>query len=260
MFHRYYFVGTSLPPLQIGTAPDIRFEEFDRLLKNNLSKEDYRQSLIYRHYHDVLNIRALLKGEDLDIYGTLDPIELEEAVTDKDYLPSYVIQFLSAYPSKEERLKHFSELISEYFRQAVEKAEGFLKKYLTFERELRIVLAGYRAKQLGRDVALELQFENPDEELPAQILAQKDTKAFVAPPSFEDMQAIFEQNYHNPMALYQSIAEYKFNKIDEMIGLDTFSIDSILGYMIQLILVEHWMKLDKNKGLKIVDNIVKESS
>lgn len=260
MLHHYYFVGTSLPSLQFGIVPDIDFEEFDRLLKENLTKDDYEQSLIYRHYHDILNIRAFLKGEELDPYGTLDFNTLEEAITERDGLPSYILHYLNTYESKEDRLHHFPELIAEYYRRAIDEAKGFLKNYLIFERELRFVMVGFRAKQMGRDVALELQYEDPEDEVPAQILAQKDTKTYVPPPKYEDMREIFEQNYHSPMSLYQAITEYKFNKIDEMIGLDVFSLDKIIGYMIQLILVESALKLDKKKGLEIVDKIVKESS
>jgi hypothetical protein len=38
-----------------------------------------------------------------------------------------------------------------------------------------------------------------------------------------------------------------------MIGNQVFTIDRILGYMVQLILVERWENLDQEKGNQLVD-------
>ncbi len=37
--------------------------------------------------------------------------------------------------------------------------------------------------------------------------------------------------------------EYKFNKIEEILGYDKFSFDRILGYMVQLIMAEKWFRI-----------------
>lgn len=39
-----------------------------------------------------------------------------------------------------------------------------------------------------------------------------------------------------------------------------FSIDRILGYMVQLILVERWENLDQEKGNQLVDLYIKENA
>ena len=39
---------------------------------------------------------------------------------------------------------------------------------------------------------------------------------------------------------------------------DTFSVERLLAYLMQLILVEKWFELDIDKGKEIVDIIVKE--
>lgn len=255
----YFFVAASLPTLYLGNAPEMRFSECEILLKDNLLSKDYKQVEILRRYYDLLNIRALLKDEEFDPHGNLNETELEVRVIDQESLPPYVLEFLKKYSSKEERLKHFPLLLADFFKKEVSGADPFVWDYLDFERKLRLVMVGLRAKQLGRSLTTELQYENPEEELIAQILAQKDAPAFEPPENFKDLKALFEQYSQSPLRLYQALAEYRFKKIGEMVGVDVFAFRYILGYLARLIIVEKWVELDKNKGLEIVDNIIKGS-
>ncbi|MFQ5728988.1 MAG: DUF2764 family protein, partial [Waddliaceae bacterium] len=142
----------------------------------------------------------------------------------------------------------------------IQLAEDFVQEYLAFEREWRLVLTGFRAKKLGRDVTAELQFEDPYDEVVAQILAQKDAKTYEPPIRYSDLKTLFEEHYGAPMDLYQALCEYRFRKIEAMYGIDVFSIGRILAYLAQLIIVEKWLDLDKKQGLQVVDAIVKEAS
>lgn len=261
MNNQYYFVGTSLPPLKIGEQPDISWENLQRLLKDNLSTHDYQQTQVLRRYFDLLNMRAFLKNEPLDPFGNLDRNSIEEALLGElSLFPHYVMDFLDKYETKENRLYHFPELISAFFREEVDKNQGFLKKYLTFERNLRLILTAYRAKQLDRDVMKELQFENIDEDIIVQLLSQKDSKNFDPPAEYQDLKTLLDENYSSPLALQKALDVYRFNKLDEMSGLNVFSFDRILAYLASFFLAEKWMALDKEKGLQIVDNIIKGKS
>lgn len=122
------------------------------------------------------------------------------------------------------------------------------------------MLMAFRAKKLGRDVAYELQFEDPYNDFVAQILAQKDSKAYEPPEKYSDLKALFEEHYDAPLQLHQALFEYQFQLLDNWVGFDQFSIDRILAYTVQLILVEKWLELDKKKGMEIVENFMKESS
>lgn len=261
MSHQYYFVGTSLPPLRIGEEPEISWERLQRLLKDNLTHKDYAQTQVLRRYFDILNIRAFLKNEPLDPFGNLDRNDLEEALLGQlGLFPSYVMKYLEKYESKEDRIYHFPELIASFFRKEVEGNSGFLKNYLEFERDLRLVLTAYRAKELGRDIAKELQFEDPDEDIIVQLLSQKDSKTFEPPEEFLDLKPILDENYATPLALHKALNEYRFKKLDDMGGLDVFSLDRILAYLASFFIVEKWMALDREQGLQIVENIVKRKN
>lgn len=257
MKKNYYFVATALMPLQFGMPPEMNFDEFINLLKINLSPEDYAKAEVIRRYFDIENIRAFWKGEGLDPNGNFDELELEEALLSGDGFPEYVYDFIATYDSKEQRLNHFSSLLVSFFNNEIKQAEGLLRDFLEFERAYRLILIGFRAKKLGKDLATELQFENPEDDLVAQILAQKDAKSFVAPDGFQDLQVIFEVNQNDPMNLHLALSEYRYKKYEEMAGVELFTIDRILGYMARLIIAEKLKELDKNKGLEIAEKALK---
>lgn len=257
---KYYFTTSMLPPISIGEKPEMNFEELEELLQENLLPKDYEQTKILKRFYDILNIRAFWKNDELDPHGNFNVNELEEAVLDHIGLPGYVNDFLDTYKSKEERLKHFPLLISKYFRDEVKNGNKFVKEYLEFERKLQLVLVGFRAKKLGRSLEKELQFENPNDDIIAQILAQKDAEDFEPPEAFHDLKQIFKDYQDHPIKLYQSLFEYRFHKIEEMMGNDPFSFSKILGYLLELMMAEKWMELDEKKGLEMIDHILEKST
>lgn len=125
----YYYVGTLLPDLRIGSRPEITFHDFKTLLKDNLSQSDYDLTRTVRAFYDIENVRALWKGEDLDFRGNYDEVELEEMLLTSVGLPRYVKDFMEKYETKDLRLRYFPAIISEYFNVESKKAKGFFEKF-----------------------------------------------------------------------------------------------------------------------------------
>lgn len=258
----YYFLGSILPTLSFDTPPEITITDFENLLKDNLTPRDLERTRIARQIYDVFNLRSLWLGESIDHWGNLDENELDEALLTQEGLPGYVYDFLNRYEKKDERLRYFPLLIIDYFQRAAkELPAGFLRDYLIFEREWRLVFLGFRAKKLGRDLSLELQFENPEEELISQLLALKDAKTFEPPEKYQELKLIFERDGDHPTRLRKALDQYRFNMIDKMVPIDDlFSVNRILAYMMQLIILEKWFEQDTKKGIEIVDKIIKVKS
>jgi Protein of unknown function (DUF2764) len=253
-----YFLGALLPELSIGEVPEIGFDELDQLFKDNLSEKNYAKVRAVRSLFDIFNLRAYWQGEPLDRYGNLSYADLEESLAAGSMLPEYVFTYLDKYGSNEERLAHYPELLICFYRHAMAEATHFFRYYLSLERELRLVLAAFRAKSLGRDIYKELQYEDPEEELIAQILAQKDAPIYVPPEKYEEIGTLFKKFGDQPIELQKALLEYRFNQIKEKLGMQPFSIDRVLAYMIELIMVERWQRMDKQKGLKMVESLLKE--
>lgn len=256
----YYYIGTSLPDLVVGMQPGLSFNELKDLLRDNLSEKDYDLTRVIRFLYDILNIRALWLGEPLDLHANYSENELEESLISQVGLPDYVYEFLENHESLEDRLRHFPGLIAKFFKVASLTSTGFLSEYLAFERNWRLVFTALRAKALGRDLLVELQYEDSEDELVAQMISQKDAKNYEPPEDFLELKKLFEEHYRNPLSLEKALCEYRFNTIDRLIGMDVFTLRRILAFVAQDIIVEKWFELDKKKGTEIIDNIVKEIS
>ena len=256
----YYFLASLLPPLEIGAKPELPFRVFGKLLKVNLTPADLKQVQTVRRYYDIRNVRSWWLEEELSPYGNLKRPDLEEAHLTGEGLPDYVNDFLDRFERTEDRLHHFPSLVATYFNEEIKEAKGYLLRYLTFDREWRLVAAAFRCKVQGRSLAEELQYEDPYDDLVAQLLAQKDAKSWQLPDRFSPLLELLEENQANPMQLHRALCEYRFEKLISMTEGDFFSIDRLLGYMNRLIIVEKWLGLDQETGLATLDNIVKEAS
>jgi hypothetical protein len=249
----YFFVVPSLPPLSLRERPELSFEDLMVRLSMNLSKSDLEKIKVLRRYVDIYNIRALLMEEPIDPRGNLNEKELDEALLVQAGLPDYVFEFLGQFEKVSDKIKNFSGLLTRYFNEEIPKQKGFLRKYLVFERECRLVLLALRAKQLGRDVVKELQFEDPTDPLVAHILAQKDSDRYDPPAEFQDLKELIASCYPDPWAENKAFAEYRFKKIDEIAEGKLFSIDAILCYTAQLMILESIIELDAERGKMILD-------
>ena len=256
----HYFLNASLPPIRIGEPVELSHNDFSLLLEVNLNSADLSLVGVIRRFYDIQNSRYLWMGQPLDPYGSLNQDELEDSLVTGIGIPDYLYEFVEKYDEKEERLHHFPLVISQYFATETPHARGFLREYLEFERALRLVFTALRAKRLNRDIMNELQYEDPNDDLVAQIIAQKDSKTYEPPARYEKVKGLFENYAENPTELYLALAEFRFTEVEELLGVDIFSIERTLGYLVQLIIAEKWLSLDKQKGKEILESIVREKS
>ncbi len=257
----YYFLAPSLPDLHFGEKPEVSFEEVKGRLEINLDKEDAAKAQVFGRFIDIQNIRSLFAEQPLDPRGTLSEKELDEALLIHNVLPEYVFDFLDQYDSTAEKIRNFSGLISRFFSEEIQKwakCEGFLPRYLVFERDWRLVLTAIRAKALKRDLLKELQFEDFSSPLVMQILAQKDADHYDPPEEFADLKEIFVACGEDPWEQYRTFARWRLARIEEMVAKPLFSIDWILSYVARLLIVEDAHELDQGKGKTIVHTLTQE--
>lgn len=258
--HQYFFAATALPPLQLAMTPETSFLELMEFLKTNLHKSDFEQVQALRRYYDVENVRALLLGKPLDERGSFSAFELEEVLHGVDGAPPYFEEFYSSYESDESRLRHFAHLIALYFAWEIDHSSGFLRRYLQFERSWRLVATAIRAKLTHRPLLVELQFEEPSDPLVAFLIAQKEGSQIEPPAGLEPLKHLFHEHSDDPLALERALCAWRFEKIEELLGVELFSIGRILGYVAQLITVEKWLSFDKKEGLHRIHTTLKEAS
>ncbi len=260
MKSKYYYLAASLPLIELGSPLPFHFKMLRHFLRENLKLADMEKVGTIRRYYDLKNMRALWTNGILLPYGNLNASELEEAVTSKSLLPEYVTDFLMRYPETSERIEAFPVLIKEYYEKESELSAGFVKEYLLFERGWRLTLAAFRARSQGRDLLKEFQYENTQDPLVMQLLLFKESKSFEPPTEFAGLKPLYEMHGNSPLELHQALCEFRFRTIEDLVELDTFSIDRICAFLVQFIIAERYLDLDRHKGIKFIDSFTKEAS
>jgi hypothetical protein len=255
----YYFLTSLLPELAIGHVPALGFEELKNLLMVNLKKEDWKKVEIFLRLIDVENMRKVWTNQAIDPRGNLNRPDLEKAIhefmwSEDEEFEDYIIDFLEKYRTPEERAAAFSFLLGTFLTDK-SQLPGFLGAFYDFERKMRIVMLGLRAKKMGKKLESELQYEDSNDPIVAQVLAQRDAKSYEPPFEFKELKPIFENFGSSPTELNKELTEYRFHELQEMAAGEMFTLDRILGYMARLLLVEKWLELDVNEGIKVIDKI-----
>jgi transposase len=254
----YYYLASSLPLLEFPVLPeDISSASIRESLEMNLSKEDWKRVQSLYVFVDLSNIKPLFGEEEIDHRGNLDEKALEDALLHQTFFPIYVFDFLQKYETREERLKNFPAILSQFFREETEKEKGFLQKYFSFERELRLVLLAIRAKKLNRDLLKELQFEDVTDSFVLHILSQKDADQYDPPMEYKEVKELLDLHGSDPLEQNKAIAGYRFRKINEMEEDKPFSIDFLLAYLAQLMILEYWSGLSEDQGKVILSTFKK---
>lgn len=241
----HFFLSSFLPPLDLKVKVDLSFEELMTILRENLSLSELEEVKELRTYIDLLNLERLYLHEAIDPFGNLT----EEELRQEEKLPLYVQDILAACDTEEQKLKLCPQVMIRFYE---ESHPGFLKIFLEFERNFRLALLAFRCKRLGIDPVIELKEEDPKDFMVAEILASKDHPAYEMPFEFEDFGPIPD----HPMQQYLKIAEYRFQKVEDLLQGDLCSMDAILGYLVQFMIVKNYHALNDQRGSQLLyDNI-----
>ncbi|CAM0117382.1 DUF2764 family protein [Rhabdochlamydiaceae symbiont of Dictyostelium giganteum] len=252
----YYFLTLSLPPLRLGEKAPLSFSDLMSRIELNVTASDFQKLAVLRRWIDLKNIRPLYLGETIDPRGNLNEKELEEALLIKEFLPAYVFDFLEKFESREDKLRFLPHLLARYLQEEERCCKGFLQSYFSFERSWRCILLAIKAKELGKDVEKELQFEDLKDPLIIDILAQKEAPIYEPPLEFMSLKEKYLGCGLDPWELVKMGIEWKFDQINHLIEKDLFSMDVILAYVVQLMMIEEFNELDSSRGEIILEAFV----
>ncbi|HPE84718.1 MAG TPA: DUF2764 family protein [Chlamydiales bacterium] len=237
----YYFLGALLPEISLGEEPEMRFSELVQLLREIAPKKHFAATQRMRRLIDLDNVRQELKDELHNPNGSLTQKEIEEALLNQTDLPEYVFEILGRTEDKKKQIDEFSEVFMTFFRTEAEREVGFLKRYFAFERAFRLCLLAFRAQKMQRNLQHELRYADHHDflvrELPEFPFEMKD---------LADLLASLPEN--DPWAEYCAIARYRFDKIEDLGGIDPFCLTAVMSYMLRLMIAEEWFTMSQEKG------------
>ena len=72
---------------------------------------------------------------------------------------------------------------------------------------------------------------------------------------YSPLAKLFEEQFTNPMGLFNGLMEFQFSKLAELMTGSMFSIDKILQYLVLLRIATEVFSLDQEKGEQIIGQI-----
>jgi hypothetical protein len=250
------FAAASLPPLSFNQTPPISVKSFYEMLELNLSSKHRNTIDSLRRIIDVKNILSFQTGVLFDKKGNFLESGLRLALTNSEYFPDYMLNFLEKYPEESDLLQNFPKLYAMFFFEEIAKG-GMAAEFLTFEKNLNLVLFGYNGKRRGVDVLSYLVNEDASDPLVTYIAMQaKNTSGFIFPYKYKPLEKSILDAGADPMKQYFSITKYRFSYYQHILNCNNVSFKGICAYMMCLWILDELSSFCEEKGREVLKELV----
>jgi hypothetical protein len=204
------FLTLSLPPLTWGVAPSISFGELNDLLKLNLTSSDFQACSQLYLLNDIENARAFWLKNPFSPLGQYDEETLKTQLINPDRMPLFFSTYLENFPSNEERLANFEELLKKYYLYLQKSPYEFIRWWGAFEEKARATFQHFRSKERPNEI---------DEH-------------------FSPLELIFTDQNLTAAELAESINHFLFERVEHHVSKeDPFSFERIFAYIVQFYLI-----------------------
>lgn len=251
----YHYLVAGLPDIVIGQSKvSLKVADFKADLRQFLHPDDFQQVEMLFLRFDNQNLLNLLqkKESQWDPMGKFSPEQMEHGMEDVAVgLPLYMKVFYSAFKEDTPLVSGMSwenQLTQLYYDHVLAHTSDFLKAWLTFEQDIKNMLSAISARRHGFPLDGQLIGKNEVTEA-IQRSHARDFGLANEYPYIEKLLKIEEQT--DLLERERTIAQIKWDYIDELNTFNYFTIDKILGFLLKLISFERWSNLDPEAGKEI---------
>lgn len=260
----------------VAGLPDLFFQEnklgfnaidFRKELKTQLTPSDYKLLQYLFLPFDNQNLIRIHFNEDkaFNTYGLITKEELEfelSAENEHCNLPEYILEFLKWLNKKE--IKQWSleaeNKLQQFFYEYILNAKNeFLLEWFTFEFNLKNILTAFNCERFNHDRSKNLILTEQNA-LSYSLLENKTLK----PELFED-ELPFSHQVFKVVESEQSWIEkekeldkIKWNYLDDNTFFHYFTIEKVLSYVIKMLIIERWIKLDEETGRTLLNKLLND--
>jgi len=139
-------------------------------------------------------------------------------------------------------------LLPDFYLRAEAHSEAFIRDYFRFDRNVRNAKVRFLNKAVGRpegqDVMILSREEGTDPEVEEVFEEAQKTAAALAEKKLLDRERALDSLY--------------WDKVEEMVMMEVFSLPVILAFVVKLKISERWMILDPERGKELLRQLVEE--
>ncbi len=237
-------------------------------IEEGVAEKDCKDLNLFYYAFDNQNLCNMLMNPEAEwqILGTLSKEEIEDFIAyakdgkihQDDHLPAYFAEFITAYQADAPIFPDLSwadQLTTLYYLYALESSNDFISNYFEFNLNLQNVLLATAARKHKLDLN-KVVIGNTEVAENIKTNSSKDFGIAAMFPYLEETMRIDESN--SPLEREQRIDALRWQWIDDNNVFHYFTKERIFGYMLQLEMVERWLKLDVAEGQKAFGDYVKE--
>jgi hypothetical protein len=208
------------------------------------------------------------KEAEFDTRGSFSQTELLNAVKAPETLPLYMQQFLEAHRENRQLfpgLTLLDQLTWLFYDEMTQSRNHFLKTWFEFDLDLRNVVVGLNVrKNFGHIEVLATERDRPGvftvigrNDVAEAVLrsAAPDFGLNTAHPWVEKVAAL---NRSGLTEMEKGLDDIRWAKLTELTEFTLFQTETIAAFVLKLMIVERWMKLEPVTGRAKLDRLVEE--
>jgi hypothetical protein len=261
MARNYYCLVAGLPDIVIDQNKlSFGVDEFKDELGESLHPADYALlELLFLPVDNQNLLNLLVKNEaPFDKLGRYSQDELEENIKEPEGLLPYLIEFIEDFKSdtaSNPNIRLDNRMAALYYEYVDANSNEFLRKWFEFDRTLRNILAAYNCRKFELPVDNELIGEGDIVDSLKKSRA-RDFGISSEVPVIEKVISILENK--DLLEREKGLDLIRWNFLDDLNVFNYFTIEVILGFVIKLMIINRWLKLDANTGKELFEKLLEE--
>jgi len=252
----------------VAGLPDILLDEgrhksslafFKAEFQNNLQPEDWALlNILFLKYDNANLLNLLLKKKNtFDDLGTYSHDFLQEQIKEPDHrIASYLKNFILKFKSGELETSGASwenELENDFYNFLNTTKNEFLKSWFAYTMNLQNITTALACRNHNMPIENQLIGNN----IITEKIRHSNAGDFGLLQEFPEVEKILHiwQN-ETIIEREKALDMLKWDWIDNALFFHYFTIERIIGFTLQLEMVERWIKLDEETGSKLFDQLL----
>lgn len=257
--NNYYCLIAGLPEVFLDDRKlSLSVNGFRELAQGALKKEDVKLMNLFFLPADNKQILRLLNKMDPDTaLETVYPLQqLEDEIAEpKNSLSAYMNQFIADF--KREHLKYETSpenvLSWMYYDYLMHCGNKFVRMYAEFSMNIKNLVSALTCRKYGKEVAPEIIGNNAF----SKALRTSNSKDFGVTMEYPYAEKVISlMNNPSLVERERGLDLLLWDYIEETVVYEYFSMEKVLSFMLELMIVERWSKMNSESGRKVFMEVV----
>ena len=257
--NNYYCFIAGLPEVFLDDRKlALSVNGFRELAREALKKEDVKLMELFFLPADNKQVLRLLNKMAPDTnLDTVYPLQcLEDEITEPtNSLPVYLNRFIADF--KREHLKYDvspeNVLSWMYYDHLMKSDSKFVRNYAEFVMNVKNLETALTCRKYGKEVAPEIIGDN----VFSKALRTSNSKDFGLAMEFPYVEKVISlMGNTNLVERERGLDLLLWDYIEEAVVYEYFSMDKVLSFMLELMIVERWSKMSSESGRKVFMEVV----